>query len=132
MEWTDWLPTIVVANAIVTFGLWRTAAKLSRTAVRKPPQPKKAFLSTLQSKPIEPKRVKQNPLPNYAGDTAKQLCRDFADFGAVVNWWLSDEHVGSRWRLQELPDAELRLGGIDGPALGTRSMFSTIRRVSGG
>jgi hypothetical protein len=118
MEWTDWLPTIVVANAIVTFGLWRTAAKLSRTAVRKPPQPKKAFLSTLQSKPIEPKRVKQNPLPNYAGDTAKQLCRDFADFGAVVNWWLSDEHVGSRWRLQELPDAELRLGGIDGPSFG--------------
>jgi hypothetical protein len=118
MEWGNWLPTVVVGNAIVTFGLWRASAKLWRWAARKPPQPKKAFLNALRSKPIEPTRVKQDPLPNYAGETAKRFCSDFAEFGAVVNWWLSDKHVGGAWRLQELADADLELSGGDGPSFG--------------
>jgi hypothetical protein len=44
---------------------------------------------------------------------------DFAEFADVVNWWLADEHVGSRWRLQELPDDDLRLNvPNDGPTVG--------------
>ena len=45
---------------------------------------------------------------------------DFADFANVVNWWLADEHVGSRWRLQELPETELSLHGVFdyGPTFG--------------
>jgi hypothetical protein len=118
MEWGNWLPTIVVVNAVVTVMLSQGVATLRRTAARKPPQPKKAFLKALRSKPIEPTRVKQNPLPNYASETAKRFCRDFSDFGAVANWWLSDEHVGSSWRLQELPDTDLELSGGDGPSFG--------------
>jgi hypothetical protein len=27
----------------------------------------------------------------------------------VVNWWFADEYVGSRFRLQDLPDSDVRL-----------------------
>jgi hypothetical protein len=111
MGWGFWLPIIVALNVVMTVSLWRTAP-------RKPPQPKKAFLKALRSKPIEPTRVKQSPLPTYAGEAAKRFCRDFADFGAVVNWWLADEHVGSSWRLQQLPDTDLELSGGDSPSFG--------------
>jgi hypothetical protein len=28
MEWGNWLPTVVVGNAIVTFGLWRASSQV--------------------------------------------------------------------------------------------------------
>src|SRR5262249_43822760 len=45
---------------------------------------------------------------------------DFADFANVVNWRLADEDVRSPWRLQELPETELRLHGVFdyGPTFG--------------
>lgn len=62
----------------------------------KPPQPKKAFLKKLlRSKPIEPKQQIVAAPPDFATDEEKRFCSDFADFGAVVNWWLADEFVGS-------------------------------------
>jgi hypothetical protein len=48
---------------------------------------------------------------------------DFEDFADVVNWWLADEYVGSRWRLQELSKSDLSLeglGSLDGPSYGRR------------
>jgi hypothetical protein len=62
--------------------------------------------------------VNADALPNYASDTDKQFFKDFADFGSVVNWWLSDEHVDSPWRLQELTDTHLSLSGGDYPSFG--------------
>ena len=118
MEWGSWLPTIVVANAIVTVGLWQSSAKLWRMAAQKPPQPKKSYLNALKGKPIAPKRVNADALPNYASDTDKQFVRDFADFGDVVNWWFADKHVDRPWRLQELPDTHLNLSGGDYPSFG--------------
>jgi hypothetical protein len=35
-----------------------------------------------------------------------------------VNWWLAEEYVGSRWRLQELPDGHLSLTFSDMPMYG--------------
>jgi hypothetical protein len=40
-------------------------------------------------------------------DDDRRFFADFAEFADVVNWWLVDD--GSRWRLQELPDGDLRL-----------------------
>jgi hypothetical protein len=39
-------------------------------------------------------------------------------FADVVNWWFADEHVGTDWRLQELPDTELRQNVSDMPQFG--------------
>jgi hypothetical protein len=118
MEWGNWLPTIVVVNVLATIVLWRTSSTLWRIAARKPPQPKKSFLNTLKGKPIAPKRVNADALPNYASDSDKQFFRDFADFGDVVNWWLADKYVDSPWRLQELTDTHLSLSGGDYPSFG--------------
>jgi hypothetical protein len=118
MEWGNWLPAVVVGNAIVTVGLWQASAKLGRWASRKPPQPKKSFLSALNGKPITPNRVKADALPNYTEDSDKQFFRDFADFGDVVNWWFTDGHEDSPWRLQELTDTHLKLSGSDSPSFG--------------
>ena len=97
---------------------------LSQKAARKPPRPTKKFLKQLlHSEPITPKH---NP-PKVAGGKYPRLvddddCRffvDFAEFGDVVNWWFTEDYVGSRWRLQELPDGDLRLVDYsDGPIYG--------------
>lgn len=118
MEWGNWLPTVVIVNAVATIILWQAFATLRRTAARKPPRPNKAFLNTLNGKPIAPKRVNADSLPNYASDADKQFFRDFADFGDVVNWWLADKYVDSPWRLQELVDTHLSLSGGDYPSFG--------------
>jgi hypothetical protein len=36
--------------------------------------------------------------PTLAGDADREFFFDFAEFGNVINGWLSDEHTGSRWR----------------------------------
>ena len=112
------LSILVVLNLGVTFSLWRTAA-------RRPPRPKKKFLKKLMhSEPIKPKH---NPPKVAGGDFAvvaseadRQFFSDFAEFADVINWCLSDEDFGSRWRLQELPDGDVRLNVNfeHGPMLG--------------
>jgi hypothetical protein len=87
---------------------------LSRQAARKPPRPNKKFLKKLfRSGPITPQH---NP-PKAAGgeytfavtDEDRRFFADFAEFADVVNWWFAEEYVGSRWRLQELPDGDVSL-----------------------
>jgi hypothetical protein len=113
--------TIVAAiNAMATITLWREAA-------RKPPRPNKQFLKKLlHSEPITPKnnppKVAGGEWASIADDDDRRFFADFAAFADVVNWWLADEHIGSRWRLQELPDRDVSLN-VDfshGPILGQR------------
>lgn len=108
----DVLTIIVFLNVIATIALWREAA-------RKPPKPKKKFIAALlRSEPIVPKHQPPNPEEWLSLMTKedRSFFDDFADFAAVVNWWLA---VHSSWRLQELPETELSLGGIsDEPHFG--------------
>jgi hypothetical protein len=94
---------------------------------RKPQRPKKKFIKALRhSKPIVPKHQS----PKAIGEKFESLVQakdkaffnDFKQFANVVNWWLSDPHVGGPWRLQELPDTDLVLhGSFDhGPTFGRR------------
>jgi hypothetical protein len=45
-------------------------------------------------------------LASLADDEDRRFFTDFAEFADVVNWWLADENVGTRWRLQKLPDGD--------------------------
>ena len=112
------LSILVVLNLGVTFSLWRTAA-------RRPLRPKKKFLQKLmRSEPITPKhnppKVAGGDYAVVASDAYRQFFSDFTEFADVVNWWLSHEDFGSRWRLQELPESDVRLNVSfsDGPILG--------------
>jgi hypothetical protein len=115
----DILTVIVFLNVAVTIKL------LSDVARRQQPNFKKKFIKRLlQSEPITPKHQP----PKTIGDGFESLVskegrlffHDFVDFAAVVNWWLADEYVGSRWRLQELPKTELTLHEVFdyGPTFG--------------
>jgi hypothetical protein len=114
------LTIIVLVNVAVTIELWRRAA-------RRPERPQKKFLKRLfDTKPITPKH-QPPPLefdtPGVAGKKAKtelmQFFSDFAEFANVVNWWLAEDYKRSPWRLQELPEVDLRLGyGGAGPIYG--------------
>jgi hypothetical protein len=107
---------IVVLNAIATITPWQEAA-------RKPPRPKKEFLQKLmRSEPITPKhnppRIAGGEFSSLADDEDRLFFADFAEFADVVNWWLADKHVGSCWRLQELPRGDVILNVDDsGPTL---------------
>jgi hypothetical protein len=114
------LSIIVALNVVATIALWRQA-------VRHPEQLKKKFLNQLwRGKPITPKHQQPAPLkPDAWGVGAHDLrfFTDFKDFADVVNWWFADEDLSGRapWRLQELPDPELRLGSFEGgPRYGRR------------
>jgi hypothetical protein len=114
------LTVIVFLNVIATISLWHAAA-------RKPDKLKKKFLSKLRdSKPISPKHrppknIGDDAFPSLATREDRLFFDDFRDFADVVNWWLGDEHVGGPWRLQELPDTELRLSlGDSRPSFGRR------------
>ena len=92
---------------------------------RKAPRPKKKFLKRLlHSKPIipghQPPTGADGEYSSLARDDDRLFFGHFAEFAAVVNSWLGDEHVGSRWRLQERPDGDLSLARTfeDGPTLG--------------
>ena len=109
---------IVFLNVIATVTLWREAA-------RKAPRPKKKFIAALlHSEPIAPKHqppdIVSKDFPSLVTDGDRLFFGDFADFAAVVNWWLADKHVGGPWRLQELPDTELKLDTSDMPNFGRR------------
>jgi hypothetical protein len=99
---------VVMAIAIIT---------LSRQAARKPPRPNKRFLKKLfDSEPISPQHESPNEPPMVAGDGLHARCRaverrffaDFAEFADIVNWWF-DKYVKRPWRLQGLPDDDVRL-----------------------
>ncbi len=109
---------IVFINAMATIALWQAAA-------RKPEKLKKKFFNALlHSDPIVPKH---RP-PKAIGEGFESLVReghqkffeDFEDFADVVNWWFADEYVGTRWRLQELPDTILKHDMSDMPNFGRR------------
>jgi hypothetical protein len=109
---------IVLANLAVTLSLWRRTA----SKANKPPGlNKKAAKELWHSEPITPKHepptVAGGEFASLAHDHDRRFFADFRDFCDVVNWWLADEYVGSRWRLQDLPDGDLRLHS-DGPILG--------------
>lgn len=113
------LTIIVIANALVTFALWRALA----TKVGKPDRlNKKAAKALWDSEPIAPRHGRPKAIgddyPNLASDYDRRFFADFAEFGGVVNSWLADEYVNSRWRLQELPKTELSLGFRDSPEFG--------------
>jgi hypothetical protein len=101
------LIAIVAINAIVTLSLWRMmATKVSRPAGLN----KKAGKALWHSDPIVPRHEK----PKVVGDADTTFFDDFKEFADVVNWWLAD-YDESRFRLQELPDNNLRLNNqVDG------------------
>jgi hypothetical protein len=114
----DILVVIVVLNAMATIALWRTAQ-------RKPETLKKKFVTALLSgDPIDPKhlppKVISEPALSLVTDKDRRFFADFQDFADVVNWWLADPHVGTPWRLQELPDTDLKHDFSDMPEFGRR------------
>jgi hypothetical protein len=117
----DLLVFVVIANVVVTISLWRT---LNSKANKPPGLNKKAAKLLWDSEPItpehEPPKVAGGEFSSQADDDFRRFFSDFAEFADVVNWWLADEHIESRWRLQELPDGDLSLNVnfSDGPTLG--------------
>jgi hypothetical protein len=109
---SDWLWIIVVINTIAIIALWR----------RKPDRlNKKAAKLLWRSDPITPKHEPPDFPTSFDNDYDRRFFADFKDFADVVNWWLADEYVGSRWRLQDLPDTDRRM--VDhraGPVFGRR------------
>jgi hypothetical protein len=121
----DFLTILVIVNALVMFVLW---------SERRPEKIKKKFRKQLyDTKPITPKhrppKVIGGQFESLVRENDRAFFADFADFANVVNWWLADEHVRSRWRLQELPQTELRLHGVFdyGPTFGWRAAFAITR-----
>jgi hypothetical protein len=108
------LVAIVAINAIMTLSLWRMmATKASRPAGLN----KKAAKALWHSDPIAPRhdrpKVVGGNFPSLVDDADRRFFDDFKDFVDVVNWWLADKYVASRFRLQDLPDADLGRGLIN-------------------
>jgi hypothetical protein len=115
------LIAIVAINAVVTFSLWRMmATKANRPAGLN----KKAAKALWHSDPIVPRhdlpKVVGGDFPSLVHDGDRTFFDDFKEFADVVNWWFADKYVGSRFRLQELPDGNVKLNiGYDsGPVAG--------------
>src|SRR5690606_33983862 len=111
------LSAIVVLNALALIALWRDVE-------RRRPKPNKEFLrSLLESTPIEPAHTAPSSIGNDQAsdwgilDEDRVFFRDFEHFSSVLNSWLEHE---SPWRVQELPDTELKLDGSDSPCYGRR------------
>ena len=99
----DFWAVVLAVNVILTGLLWQRV-------IQRPGRPKKKFIRLLRNgKPIIPAhRAPQTTEGDSQSD--RVFFEDFAWFGEVVNSWLSDEHVGaSSWRLQELPETQLKL-----------------------
>jgi hypothetical protein len=109
------LTTIVFVNLMATISLWRAA-------VRKPPKPKRKLIRQLLHRtPIThrpPKAIEG--IRSRLDEKERQFFRDFAGFALVLNRWFDGENVKSPFRLQELPDTEIRLGGLHTPIYGWR------------
>jgi hypothetical protein len=115
------LVIIVAINAIVTLSLWRKVASKSS---RGPNLNKKAATALWRSEPIIPKpdppKTAGAEFSSLARDVDRHFFADFKDFADVVNRWLADEFMASRFRLQDLPagDLSLNVDFNDGPRLG--------------
>jgi hypothetical protein len=112
------LIALVILNVMAVISLWRVVA-------RQPVKPKKQFIAALlHSKPIVPKHRRPEAsgdgFSSLVSDNDRQFFRDFDDFADVVNWWFGDEHVGTGWRLQELPETERKHSLSDAPQFGRR------------
>ena len=113
------LTIIVAINVFATLMLWRKSK-----SSRGPNLNKKAATALWRSDPIVPKhdppRIVGGQFSSLADDKDRQFFADFRDFADVVNWWLSGEHTASQFRLQDLPDLDVKLhpGSHDGPILG--------------
>lgn len=78
----------------------------------KAPTLKKKFEKRLyDSEPITPIHNPPKKPGGYGrvSEAEQRFFTDFNEFADVVNWWLADEFNKSRWRLQELPDADRSL-----------------------
>jgi hypothetical protein len=95
----------------------------SRRPVLKPPKLKKKFIEALlRSKPIVPKHeAPEDLVGSMVFDDDRQFFADFREFGEIVNRSLvhNDSYKRS-WRLQELPDTQLRHHYSDMPSYGRR------------
>jgi hypothetical protein len=112
----DILVVIVVANVIAIVLIVQAIARKAD----KPEKLKKKFIGALlDNKPIVPKHERPKTI-GFSWEDPRQFLNDFEDFADVVNWWLADPYVGGPWRLQELPDTELRIGNWDSPHVGRR------------
>lgn len=117
----DVLVIVVVLNVLATFSLWRKVATKSNVG---PTLNKKAAAALWRSDPIvpehDPPKVAGGDFSSFAGDDDRLFFADFKDFADVVNWWLAGEYRASRFRLQDLPDGDLRINVdfSDGPIIG--------------
>jgi hypothetical protein len=112
--WFNILAVVVALNVMATISLWQAAA-------RRPEKVKRKFFDALlNGEPITPRHQPPRAVSSLASDEDRRFFRDFEDFAEVVNWWLADEHIGSSWRLQELPDTELKFQLSDMPMFGRR------------
>ncbi len=115
------LTTIVAINAFVTLVLWRQVNK----KINRPLGPNKKGAKALwHSDPIVPKHDPPKEagvsVPSLVDDADRFFFEDFREFVDVLNWWLADKHIGSSFRLQELPDDDMSLN-VDfesGPTFG--------------
>jgi hypothetical protein len=123
--------TPLTANNIMTLALgfgaimlfYRSFGSDHRRPVLKPPKLKKKFIEALlRSEPIVPKHEAPKDLVgSMVSDDDRQFFADFREFGEVINRWLADKYsYERRWRLQELPDSELRHHYSDTPSYGRR------------
>jgi len=101
---------ILLATVSATITLWQTAA-------RRPGKLKKKFINDLlHSQPIVPEHQPPSAIGERSASLVteedKRFFEDFREFAGVVNWWLTDKYVATRWRLQEMPDTEQKLGSI--------------------
>ena len=115
------LVAIVAINAVVTLSLWRMmATKANRPAGLN----KKAAKALWHSDPIvprhDPPKVVGGDFPSLVSEGDRTFFDDFKEFADVVNGYLANKYVGSRFRLQELPDGNVKLNiGYDsGPVAG--------------
>jgi hypothetical protein len=115
------LVIIVVINAVLTLSLWRKVASKSN---ERPKLNKKAANALWRSNLIVPKhdppKAAGGEFSSLARDIDRRFFADFKDFSDVINWWLADEFIASRFRLQDLPagDRSLNVDFSDGPRLG--------------
>lgn len=117
----EFLTTIVVINAFVTLVLW---LQLRRKATKPAGLNKKTAKALWDGVPLVPRHDPPNAPGGQFSGLASQEDRlffaDFREFANVVNRWLADDFIGSRFRLQDLPDGDRQLD-VDtdnGPTLG--------------
>ena len=117
----DVLVIIVALNVVATSSLWRKVATKSN---RGPTLNKKAAAALWRSDPIvprhDPPKTAGGEFSSLASESDRHFFDDFKDFADVINWWLADKSIASRFRLQDLPAGDRRLN-VDysgGPQLG--------------